>query len=428
MSEFAIKVENITKIYKLYKSNSDRVKEAFHPMRKKFHKDFYALNDVSFEVNRGETVGIVGKNGAGKSTLLKIITGVLSPSFGKVTVNGRIASLLELGAGFNPEFTGLENIYLQGSIMGYSKQEMEKKMADIIEFADIGEYISQEVKTYSSGMFARLAFSVAINVEPDILIVDEALSVGDIRFQNKCYRKINSLKQSGIAVLFVSHDTAAINTLCNYAIWLDGGSVKAEDVPNNITNKYFAFMTYGLDTVLNEAKADAAELEGGHQAESFHSLADYESFGEGGVEILSYSAKVNGDVSNILKTGDKLEVLLKIKLEADVNNPIGGFLMKDVLGNTILGANNIIPESFTPAEPLVKGHYYYVNFSFKFPNIGNGKYLFSFAIADGTQEDHTQLQWIDDMFEVAVVNESINNKLGWILPLERAEIKFNLLK
>ena len=198
MPNTAIKVSHLTKVYKLYDKPVDRLKESLHPLKKKYHKDFYALNDVSFEIKKGETVGIIGKNGAGKSTLLKIITGVLTPSSGHVHVNGRIASLLELGAGFNPEYTGIENIYLQGTLMGYSHSEMESKIDGILAFADIGDFVHQPVKSYSSGMYARLAFSVAINVEPDILIVDEALSVGDMYFQQKCMDKIISMQKNNI--------------------------------------------------------------------------------------------------------------------------------------------------------------------------------------------------------------------------------------
>ena len=204
MPNTAIKVSNLTKIYKLYDKPMDRLKESLHPLKKNYHKDFYALNDVSFEVKKGETVGIIGKNGAGKSTLLKIITGVLTPTSGDVQVNGRIASLLELGAGFNPEYTGIENIYLQGTLMGFGHEEMAAKVDEILAFADIGDFIHQSVKMYSSGMFARLAFAVAINVDPDILIVDEALSVGDAAFQNKCIRKMEEIGDKGITILFVS--------------------------------------------------------------------------------------------------------------------------------------------------------------------------------------------------------------------------------
>ena len=228
MPNTAIKVSHLTKVYKLYEKPIDRLKESLHPLKKQYHKDFYALNDVSFEIKKGETVGIIGKNGAGKSTLLKIITGVLTPSSGHVHTNGRISSLLELGAGFNPEYTGVENIYLQGTLMGYSKEEMEAKIDEILVFADIGDFVYQPVKSYSSGMFARLAFAVAINVEPDILIVDEAWSVGDAAFQNKCIRKMEEIGKKGITILFVSHDTQTINKFCNNVIWFNDGIIKVK--------------------------------------------------------------------------------------------------------------------------------------------------------------------------------------------------------
>ncbi|MEM4134582.1 MAG: ABC transporter ATP-binding protein [Candidatus Micrarchaeia archaeon] len=225
-SDIAVKVENLTKIYKLYDKPIDRLKEALNPFGKKYHKDFYALKDVSFEVKKGETVGIIGKNGAGKSTLLKIITGVLTPTSGSIQVNGRIASLLELGAGFNPEYTGIENIYLQGTLMGYTREEIDAKLDEIISFADIGEFIHQPVKMYSSGMFARLAFAVAINVDPDILIVDEALSVGDIFFVEKCISKVNYLLSRGnTTLIFVSHDLTILRRVVRRCIWMENGSI-----------------------------------------------------------------------------------------------------------------------------------------------------------------------------------------------------------
>jgi len=238
MNNIAIKVTHLTKVYKLYDKPIDRLKESLHPLKKQYHKDFYALSDVSFEIKKGETVGIIGKNGAGKSTLLKIITGVLTPSSGHVHVNGRIASLLELGAGFNPEYTGIENIYLQGTLMGYTHEEMETKIDEILAFADIGDFIHQPVKMYSSGMFARLAFAVAINVDPDILIVDEALSVGDMIFQAKCMTRMKMMMEKGITVLFVSHDTHSIQSLCNRAIYIDNGQIVAIGNVDDVTAMY----------------------------------------------------------------------------------------------------------------------------------------------------------------------------------------------
>ena len=239
MPNTAIKVSHLTKVYKLYEKPIDRLKESLHPLKKQYHKDFYALNDVSFEIKKGETVGIIGKNGAGKSTLLKIITGVLTPSSGHVHTNGRISSLLELGAGFNPEYTGVENIYLQGTLMGYSKEEMEAKIDEILAFADIGDFVYQSVKSYSSGMFARLAFAVAINVEPDILIVDEALSVGDFAFQAKCFQKFQTFQKAGKTILFVSHSTQQIIQYCNKAMLIHGGNlIKYSDDVKQTTYDY----------------------------------------------------------------------------------------------------------------------------------------------------------------------------------------------
>jgi len=247
MPNTAIKVTHLTKVYKLYDKPVDRLKESLHPLKKQYHKDFYALNDVSFEIKKGETVGIIGKNGAGKSTLLKIITGVLTPTSGHVHVNGRIASLLELGAGFNPEYTGIENIYLQGTLMGYTKEEMEAKIDDILAFADIGDFVHQSVKMYSSGMFARLAFAVAINVDPDILIVDEALSVGDMAFQEKCILKMKSMLNNNRAILFVSHSLPSIRNFCNKAIWVKDGKVMMQNEAHIVCEAYSDYMKHTND-------------------------------------------------------------------------------------------------------------------------------------------------------------------------------------
>ena len=256
MSDVAIRVENVSKIYKLYDKPIDRLKETLSISKKVYHKDHYALNNISFEVKKGETVGIIGTNGSGKSTLLKMITGVLTPTSGKIEVNGKVSALLELGAGFNPEYTGMENIYLNGTMMGYSKEEMDKKVQPILEFADIGEFINQPVKTYSSGMFARLAFAVAINVEPEILIVDEALSVGDSKFQTKCIDKMEEIREKGTTVLFVSHATEQINRFCNTSIWIEKGNLKALGKSSEIISEYENYMKYG-----NVKKFEVSELE-----------------------------------------------------------------------------------------------------------------------------------------------------------------------
>jgi len=234
----AIKVQNLSKAYKLYSQPIDRLKESLNPFGKKYHKDFYALKDVNFEIKKGETVGIIGRNGSGKSTLLKIITGVLTPTSGRVNVHGKISAILELGAGFNPEMTGLENIYLNTSINGMSKDATDKKIEEILNFAELGEFIHQPLKTYSSGMKARLGFAVAINIDPDILIVDEALAVGDAAFQRKCFAKMEQIREAGATILFVSHSEGSIVSLCSRAIWLSNGEKVIEGEPKLVTGLY----------------------------------------------------------------------------------------------------------------------------------------------------------------------------------------------
>lgn len=236
--ENMIEIRNLTKIYRIYEKPIDRLKESLSITHKKYSKEFYALNNISLDIKKGESIGIIGTNGSGKSTLLKIITGVLSPTNGLLKVNGKISALLELGAGFNPEYTGIENIHLNGTMMGYHKDEIEAKIDSILQFADIGDFINQPVKTYSSGMFVRLAFSVAINVDPDILIIDEALSVGDYRFQMKCYKKINDFREMGKTILLVTHDVDSVKKFCNRSIWVEWGVLKADGDTKSVTALY----------------------------------------------------------------------------------------------------------------------------------------------------------------------------------------------
>ena len=240
--ENIIKIKNVSKIYKLYEKPIDRLKEALNPFKKKYHRDFYALKEIGFDIRRGDTIGIIGKNGSGKSTLLKIITGVLTQTSGTVNVNGRVSALLELGAGFNPEYTGIENIYLNGTMLGYTREEIQCKIDNILQFAEIGDFVYQPIKTYSSGMFVRLAFAVAVNVDPDILIVDEALAVGDIRFQMKCMEKFNEFREKGKTILFVSHEINSIKKFCNRVIWLNDGEIKAAGDTNYITDQYLDYL------------------------------------------------------------------------------------------------------------------------------------------------------------------------------------------
>ena len=256
MSQNAIEVKDVTKIYRLYDRPIDRLKESLSLTHKSLHKDFYALNGLSFTVEKGQTVGIIGTNGSGKSTILKIITGVLTPTTGSVQVDGKISALLELGAGFNMDYTGIENIYMNGTMMGYTKAEMDKKLQEILDFADIGDFVYQPVKTYSSGMFVRLAFALAINVEPEILIVDEALSVGDVFFQAKCYRRMEEIRKNGTTILMVTHDMGSIIKYCDKVVLLNKGEFIAEGQPGHMVDLYKKILANQMDSLKEELESD----------------------------------------------------------------------------------------------------------------------------------------------------------------------------
>ena len=256
MSEVAISVKDVSKMYKLFDKNSDRLKDALGFSKKQLYKEHYALHHLSFDVYKGETVGIIGTNGAGKSTILKIITGVLNPTEGELEINGRISALLELGAGFNPEYNGIENVYLNGTMLGFTKEEIDERLPKILEFADIGDFVYQPVKTYSSGMFVRLAFAVAINIDPEILIVDEALSVGDVFFQAKCYQKFEDFKRDGKTILFVSHDLGSISRYCDRVILLNKGEKQSEGKPKDMINLYKRLITTKADNNQNTDSKD----------------------------------------------------------------------------------------------------------------------------------------------------------------------------
>lgn len=347
-SDIAIKVENLSKVYKLYNTPTDRMKEALHFRGKKYHKDFFALNDISFEIKKGETVGIIGKNGSGKSTLLKIITGVLSPSAGKVTVNGRISALLELGAGFNMEYTGIENIYFQGNLIGYSDEEMETKLQAILEFADIGDFIHQPVKMYSSGMFARLAFAVAINVEPDILIVDEALSVGDMAFQSKCFNKFKEFREKGITILFVTHSVDMIIKYCQSAILINEG-VKIKDGESKETVELFRKLMVNLARVNQEAAIAEHKTEENTEPQTQYNLKEQlpinpkaNIYGSMDAEIIDFAIiNQNGVVTHQLYHDEEYVIQISVKFNYDVIDPIFAFTIRSVDGLELTGTNTI---------------------------------------------------------------------------------------
>lgn len=345
-----IEIKNISKIYNLYNKPSDRLKEALFS-RKSRHTEFAALNDVSFNVNKGEILGIIGKNGSGKSTILKIITNVLTPTSGECIVKGKIAALLELGAGFNMEYTGIENIYLNGQMIGFSKEEMDKKIQDIIDFADIGEHIYQPVKTYSSGMFARLAFSVAISVDPDILIVDEALSVGDVFFQNKCYRRFEEFRERGKTILFVTHDMGSVIRYCNRCVLLNAGKKIAEGNPQEMVDLYKRIMV-GQWNENEEKEVDSSSTVKASNVkkdqlwkEQISTNPDMEVYGDGRADIIDFGIfSDTGDIGNNVYKGDYYSVKMKVRINEDNLNPIFAFKLRDVKGTELTGTNTMLED------------------------------------------------------------------------------------
>lgn len=345
-----IEIKNITKIYNLYNKPSDRLKEALFS-RKSRHTEFAALNDVSFDVCKGEILGIIGKNGSGKSTILKIITNVLTPTSGECIVKGKIAALLELGAGFNMEYTGIENVYLNGQMIGFSKEEMDKKLQDIIDFADIGEHIFQPVKTYSSGMFARLAFSVAISVDPDILIVDEALSVGDVFFQNKCYRRFEEFRDKGKTILFVTHDMGSVIRYCNRCVLLNAGEKVGEGKPQEMVDLYKRIMVGQW----NENEEKNSTIENSIDSininvnrlwkEQISTNPDMEVYGDGRAEIIDFGIfSDSGNIGNNVYKGDYYTVKMKVRINDDNLNPIFAFKLRDVKGTELTGTNTMLED------------------------------------------------------------------------------------
>ncbi|CAN7278747.1 ABC transporter ATP-binding protein [Paenibacillus sp. LjRoot56] len=398
MSDLLIQINNLSKVYKLYSSPMDRVKEVL--TKKKYHKNFHALDNVSFNVERGETVGIIGKNGSGKSTLLKMIAGIVAPSAGEISVEGKISALLELGAGFNGDLSGLENIHLNGTLLGYSKEYVRNSVESILEFADIGDFIHQPVKTYSSGMFVRLAFAIAININPEILIVDEALSVGDMRFQQKCYRKIREIKKTG-TVLFVTHDTGALANFCDRIIWLDGGRIFKEGRPDKILDEYQAYMSYDIKemqavTLYNSDKIN----EDVETHDTSTSRPQAFGNGDGYFESVRLINQETEKECSVISGGDIIYIDFTLKIDNDIDLPILGFTLKDALGNSVVVTNTHFEK--VSMNPLKKGQRYNYRFVWEFPFLRSGKYSLDIALANGTYQAHEQIQWINDVLIIVV--------------------------
>jgi len=419
----AIKVSNLTKIYHLYDKPQDRLKEALNPFKKSYHHDFYAMNNVSFEIKKGETVGIIGKNGAGKSTLLKMITGVLTPTSGTIEVNGKIASLLELGAGFNPEMSGIENIYLNGTLMGFTKDEIDTKVDSILEFADIGEFINQPVKMYSSGMFARLAFSIAINVEPEVLIVDEALSVGDISFQAKCLRRMEKISQCGVTILFVSHDTQSISKFCKNVIWINDGVIIEKGDPSTIIENFLSFMTYGLQTERNQINEPQQNLQTTPLSKDMPMIdvSQCDSFGEKQAVITGILfLDQDSNPTNTLLQGETATIICDFTTHIDLHFASIGVMLKDHINNEILTFNSYMYDTrldFTP-----KGASRRAKIKFKVPKIYPSGYTVTISLSEGTALNHIQQHWIHEATTINI--QSQNNIDGCIVTLYPNEIEY----
>ncbi|MEE4105964.1 ABC transporter ATP-binding protein [Pseudomonas viridiflava] len=419
-SDIAIKIENVSKCYHIYEKPHQRLLQMLARGRKKFFREFWALKDVSFELRRGETIGIIGRNGSGKSTLLQMICGTLNPTQGKLEVNGRVAALLELGAGFNPEFTGRENVYMAASLYGLTNPEIDARFDDIAAFADIGSFLEQPVKTYSSGMYVRLAFAVVAHVDADILVIDEALAVGDAFFTQKCMRFIRDFREKN-SLIFVSHDTSSVISLCDRAIWLDRGVEKRNGNSKTVCEYYLNDLFSNNNEYAGDSLNDAERKEvisrvgeknlvwkdqraafinasqHRNDIEVFRFKPDNESaFGGEDARIVGVSLMDSlGDNLNWIVGGEK--VCLRIEAEAYVplSNPIVGFFVKDSLGQTLFG-DNTYASNLNRSCSAKAGSIVTAEFEFFMPWLAKGDYIFQVAIANGTQVEHKQLHWFHE--------------------------------
>ncbi len=412
--EQAIVVADIGKCYQLYERPEHRLRQALIPRLQRavgleptrFFRESWALRNVSFGIARGETVGIIGRNGSGKSTLLQIVCGTLTPTHGHVAVSGRIGALLELGSGFNPEFTGRENVYMNGAILGMAAEEIAAKYADIVAFADIGEFIDQPVKTYSSGMYVRLAFAVIAHADAEILVVDEALSVGDVFFAQKCMRFLRDFQNRG-TVLFVSHDASAIVNLCDRAIWLDGGRIAMDGPAKAVCEAYLA-STYGhapLPPRVSKVPAPVAPTAPGDDAEASPDISrlrvfafdpDRAGFGDGGASIEAVVIEdLGGQPLRQLAGGEWVRLRISAVAERALASPIIGFFIKDRLGQQIIGKNTWDEDA--PAPAAAAGGRVEAVFEFRMPHFRRGRYTVDVAVADGSHLEHVQAAWVYDV-------------------------------
>lgn len=419
-SNLAINVCDVTKIYRLYDKPIDRLKESISLTHKKYHKEFFALDKISFSVEKGSTVGIIGTNGSGKSTILKIITGVLNPTTGSVEVDGNISALLELGAGFNMDYTGIENIYMNGTMMGFSREQMEAKLPEILEFADIGDFVYQPVKTYSSGMFVRLAFALAINVEPEILIVDEALSVGDVFFQAKCYRRMEEIRKTGTTILMVTHDMGSVIKYCDKVILLNKGEFLAEGPAGEMVDLYKKILAGRMDDLeadlakrLDSNFSDMMELNNDinkTHAKEYHGLMkdkisinpNKTEYGDGRAEIYDLGLlDSKGELTNLLLKGEEFTIREKIRFNANIESPIFTFTIKDKKGTELSGTNTMFEG--VEVKPVKPGDEAVVEFRQKM-TLQGGEYLLSMSCTGFENGTHVVYHRLYDVTFITVIS------------------------
>jgi len=392
-----ISFQGVSKSYPIYASPRDRLKELLTFNRRRYHEDFWALRDITFEVERGETFCIVGENGSGKSTLLQIVAGILAPTSGRVDVRGRVSALLELGSGFNPEFTGRDNVYLNAAILGFSTPEIDRIFPRIEAFAEIGSFIDQPVKTYSSGMLVRLAFAVAIHMEPEILIVDEALAVGDIYFRQRCMRKVHELRSRGITILFVSHAVGDVKALGDRTMWLDGGRIRAIGDTDHVVSQYLAAMVEKDTAYLRLRQQETPVREETVTApEVVTEIPNIDHrYGDGRAEILGIAVlDPYGRKLGLLQPGEPIVVRISVKAHDHLAQPNVGFMFRNHLGMDFSGTNTTREGFVLP--PMIPGDVYTVDFHLQLPVLYPASFSFSPAIADGDLVNYRMCDWIDN--------------------------------
>jgi lipopolysaccharide transport system ATP-binding protein len=446
-SEPAIKIDKLSKCYEIYQQPHDRLKQSILPKMqrllklapKKYYEEFWALKGMSLDIGKGETVGIIGRNGSGKSTFLQLVCGTLHPTEGMVQSQGRVAALLELGSGFNPEFTGRENVYLNAAVLGLTHEEIEARFADIVAFADIGDFIEQPVKTYSSGMYVRLAFAVIAHVDADILVIDEALAVGDAFFTQKCMRFLRRFMKTG-TVLFVSHDTASVKNLCDRAIWLEKGEIRQQGSAKAVCENYleeFYEAQQGASTttrlkskrvvkpaaVVKDQRQDfinASNLR--NDIKLFEFDPEASSFGKGGARIVATELlDRQGNHLSWVVGGEEVTLKIEVAVNTPLAAPIIGFFIKDKLGQHLFGDNTYLSYLKTPVE-CDDGQQLTANFTFQMPRLTTGDYSVTVSIANGTQQEHVQHHWIHDALQFRSESTSVAGGLLGI-PMTNIELK-----